>query len=129
MRILILARLGIGLVVLMGLPGCRSVVKVLFCPVYLPFTNGASAIATLKTPAKVDCVVRLRGIVGDRVPLIEAQVYQLQDRTDTIWVLTDNTTLQSGAVVYIKGTVRFQSVPVDGEERGEFYIEEQAESN
>jgi hypothetical protein len=127
MRISILARLGIGLVVLMGLAGCRSPVKILFCPVNLPFTNAASPIAALKTPAKVDCVVRLRGVVGDRVPLIEAQVYQLQDRTDTIWVLTDNTTRQSGAEVYIKGIVRFQSVPINGKETGEFYIEEQRE--
>ncbi|HEY9626490.1 MAG TPA: hypothetical protein V6C84_04245 [Coleofasciculaceae cyanobacterium] len=86
--------------------------------------------------------VRLQGTVGDRVPLIDAQVYQLQDSTGTIWVLTSRQDVRSGTTVLIKGQVRFQPTStaeqterLTGEEAdgqadqekaiGEAYIEEQ----
>jgi hypothetical protein len=69
--------------------------------------------------------VYLRGQVSDRVPLLDAQVYQLQDATGKIWVLTDQTTPKQGDAVYIKGTVKFESMPLEGQEFGEAYIQEQ----
>jgi hypothetical protein len=41
--------------------------------------------------ANADYTVRLRGTVGDRAPLLNGQVYQLQDGTGEIWVLTSDT--------------------------------------
>jgi hypothetical protein len=68
--------------------------------------------------------VRLRGTVGDRAPLLNGQVYQLQDSTGEIWVLTSDTTLETGDQVVIRGRVRYQSISLAGREQGEFYIEE-----
>ena len=69
--------------------------------------------------------VYLKGQVIDRVPLIKAQVYQLQDSTGEIWVLTDKATPKVGDRVAIKGQVRYQKIPIDGQDFGEAYIEEQ----
>ncbi|MBD3880552.1 hypothetical protein IFO70_02150 [Phormidium tenue FACHB-886] len=69
--------------------------------------------------------VRLRGTVGDRAPLIDAQLYQLKDATGTIWVLTQRQDVRSGEPIQIKGQVRFQSIPIKGMEFGEAYIEEE----
>lgn len=69
--------------------------------------------------------VSLQGTVGDRVPLIEAQLYELQDDTGTIWVLTRRDSVQSGQPILVKGQVRFQSIVLEGQEVGEAYIEEQ----
>jgi hypothetical protein len=69
--------------------------------------------------------VRLQGIVGDRAPLIDAQVYQLRDATGTIWVLTQRQDVQTGTKVRVKGQVRFQDIQVEGQDLGEPYIQEQ----
>jgi hypothetical protein len=69
--------------------------------------------------------VYLKGKVSDRVPLINAQVYQLQDSTGKIWVLTHKATPKVGDRVYIKGQVRYEKIPTDGQDFGEAYIEEQ----
>jgi len=69
--------------------------------------------------------VYLRGQVSDRIPLINAQVYQLQDGTGKIWVLTDKSTPKVGDRVYIKGQVRYGKIPIESQDFGEAYIEEQ----
>jgi uncharacterized protein YdeI (BOF family) len=82
-------------------------------------------------PSEVDSTVYLKGRVGDRVPLVNGQVYQLQDDTGTIWVLTDNPIRQndpirqSGEQISVKGRVHYESIPLGGQEYGEAYIEEQ----
>jgi hypothetical protein len=69
--------------------------------------------------------VHLEGTVIDRVPLLNAQVYQLQDGTGAIWILTTDPSLQPGEQIVVKGKVRFESIPIAGQELGEAYIEEQ----
>ena len=69
--------------------------------------------------------VYLQGTVGDRVPLLKGQVYQLQDQTGKIWVLSSKRDLQSGDLIRIKGLVRYEAIEIAGQDRGEVYIEEQ----
>jgi len=90
----------------------------------LPFLGRVTPIERIQSHAKADYIVRLRGTVGDRAPLLNGQVYQLQDSTGKIWVLSSDTTLETGDQVLIRGRVRFQSIPLAGQEQGEFYIEE-----
>jgi hypothetical protein len=72
----------------------------------------------------LNSTVRLEGTVVDRVPLLNAQVYQLQDSTGAIWILTTDPSLQPGEQIAVKGKVRFESIPIAGQELGEAYIEE-----
>jgi len=83
--------------------------------------------------------VVLRGRVGDRAPLIGGQVYQLQDATGSVWVVSPNTSQQAGEAVKIRGIVQFEPIPPEilGQpaeapataqpraESGEIYLEEQ----
>ena len=69
--------------------------------------------------------VYLQGKVAKQVPLVERRVYQLQDLSGTIWVLTNQTALQQGDKVLVKGKVRYQSIPLAGKDFGEVYVEEQ----
>ena len=69
--------------------------------------------------------VQLRGTVGDRAPLLDAQLYQLKDATGAIWVLTHRRGVRSGEPIQIMGQVRFESVPVQGKEFGGAYIQEE----
>ncbi|MEB3357702.1 MAG: hypothetical protein VKK04_13320 [Synechococcales bacterium] len=68
--------------------------------------------------------VRLQGTVGDRVPLLNGQVYQLTDATGSIWVVTTDTTVTSGERLLIQGQVHYEAMADLGSRWGEAYIEE-----
>lgn len=70
-----------------------------------------------------DSTVYLRGKVLRQVPLVDWRVYQLQDATGKIWVLSKKTDLKPTELL-IKGKVRYQSIPIAGKDFGEVYIEE-----
>ncbi len=69
--------------------------------------------------------VQLRGTVGNRAPLLQGQVYELQDETGKIWVLSPNRDLKTGMPILIQGQVRYEAIEVEGQNLGEVYIEEQ----
>lgn len=69
--------------------------------------------------------VYIQGKVAKQVPLVKRQVYQLQDLSGTIWVLTNKTALNQGDEVVVKGKVRYQTIPLAGKDFGEVYVEEQ----
>lgn len=72
-----------------------------------------------------EATVYLRGKVIRQIPLVDWRVYQLQDATGSIWVLTKNTNLRPTEQVLIKGKVRHQSIPIAGKDFGEVYLEEE----
>lgn len=101
----------LGFLVLMGLSGC-----------------GVSSISSIhQQPQRhwFNATVELEGKVIDRVPLLGAEVYQLQDETGKIWIWTDHSSLKPGERLLVKGKVRFASIPIAGQELGEAYIEEE----
>lgn len=69
--------------------------------------------------------VYLQGTVGDRAPLLDGQLYTLEDNTGSIWVLSPTKNLTSGKRILIKGQVRYQNIEIAGQDLGEVYIEEQ----
>lgn len=104
--------LGLGLLLGLGLTGCQitaTVGQVQERPQRNWFTK----------------TVYLRGTVGDQAPLLDATLYELQDRTGKIWVLSRAEPLQPGEQVFIKGTVRYQEIEIAGQNLGDVYIEEE----
>jgi hypothetical protein len=90
--------------------------------------SGLSSVAEVhKNPHRnwFNSTVYLQGKVSDRVPLLDAQVYLLEDSTGQVWVLTEKDTPQTGDVLQIKGQVRYEKILVEGQDFGEAYIEEQ----
>ncbi len=55
-------------------------------------------------------IVRVGGTVGDRVPLVDAQIYYLYDETGSIWVLTSDTGIQSGDRIIVEGEVAIEII-------------------
>lgn len=83
-------------VLLSGLPGCR------FRP---------RSIDSLKQIDEYPTTVTVEGVVGDRVPLVDQYVYELEDSSGTIWVQTS--TLPDVSVeqrVQVKGTLQRYSM-------------------
>lgn len=81
-------------------------------------------IRSLTQKQNKDSTVYLRGKVIRQVPLVDWRMYQLQDATGKIWVLTKKTDLKPTEQVLIKGKVRYQSIPIAGKDFGEVYVEE-----
>jgi hypothetical protein len=77
------------------------------------------------TPQKSNVTVYIQGKVEKHAPLLQKHVYQLDDTTGKIWVLTNQDNLRVGSQIVIKGQVRYQSIRLGGKELGESYVEEQ----
>ncbi|MDZ4874211.1 MAG: hypothetical protein CLLPBCKN_003607 [Chroococcidiopsis cubana SAG 39.79] len=85
----------------------------------------ALKIGELKPETGNGTTVRLQGKVVQQIPLAGWRMYQLQDSTGKIWVLTKRTNVRLQTPVSIEGKVYFQSIPIAGQDFGEIYVEEQ----
>lgn len=72
-----------------------------------------------------NATVYIQGKVEKQVPLLQRRLYQINDSTGKIWVITNQTGLREGDQVVIKGQLRYQNIPLGGKEYGEVYLEEQ----
>jgi len=82
-------------------------------------------IRDIKPERDNDATVYLRGKVVRQVPLVDWRMYQLQDSTGKIWVLTNKADLRLQDQILIQGKVRYHSIPIEGKDFGEVYVEEQ----
>ncbi len=68
--------------------------------------------------------VYVQGKVERKVPLLEQQIYQIEDSTGKIWVVTNQKGWKVGDKVVVKALRRYESIPMVGAEMGELYLEE-----
>lgn len=90
----------------------------------LPPLAQTTSINRLENTSLKDKIVYLRGTVGDRVPLVDGTVYELQDSTGKVWILTKGQPPNSGEETLIKGIVRYKSILLDGRDQGSLYVEQ-----
>ncbi len=100
-----------------GLLGCQPLTYL-----SLAFPTSAS-IGQLQGKEKGENVY-VSGIVAEKVPFLENGAYLLKDTTGQVWVITQDLLPQAGEEIALKGTVEYQSIPVEGQELGEFYLVE-----
>ncbi len=86
-----------------------------------------TSILEVQKTADRNSVVTVKGVVGDRVPILEGTVYELQDSTGKIWVLTQKQPPEPGQELTITGNLRFKSIPLNGQEQGSVYVEQSGE--
>ena len=108
-----------------GLLSCGSLPQSSLNSISFRLGANVTNIHDIKPEGDKETTVYLQGKIADVVPLLERQVYQLQDPTGTIWVLTNQTGLQLEDKVLIKGNLHYQSIPLAGKDFGEVYVEEQ----
>lgn len=84
-------------------------------------------IAAIKQESNVNAIFQLRGKVINRAPLLGKAVYEIQDPTGRIWVLTTEQSPKIGDEVVLKGKLLYRSIPLNGKEQGALYIEQQQE--
>jgi hypothetical protein len=69
--------------------------------------------------------VQLKGRVSNHAPLLGKSAYELQDTTGSIWVIATEPIPTIGDEVVIQGRLLYQSIPLNGKEQGDSYIEQQ----
>lgn len=110
---------------LAGLIGCGSMPQVSMNSLNLSFGSNVVNIGDIKPEPDTEASVYLQGKVTKQVPLVDWWVYQLQDSTGAIWVLTDKTDWRLGDELLIQGEVHYQSIPIADREFGEIYVKVQ----
>lgn len=107
------------LLLLMGLSGCQNV--------NLSSMNAIGAnITPIRdiTPKQNNSTVYIQGKIEKHIPLLSKHAYKLNDTTGSIVVLTNQSGLKVGSQIVIKGQLRYKSIPLGGQEKGEVYLEE-----
>ena len=122
---IILYRLGLTLFLIAGLCSCGSLNLLGLNASNFRFGSNVTPIREIKPQQNKQTTVYIQGKVEKRVPLVKRWVYQINDSTGRIWVVTKQSSLKEGAEVVIKGKVRYQSIPLANQEFGEVYIEEE----
>ena len=89
------------------------------------FGSNVTPIREIKPKQDNQDTVYIQGKVEKQVPLIKKWAYQINDSTGKIWVITNQNNVRQGKEIVIKGKVRYQSIPLAGQEFGEVYVEEE----
>ncbi|NWF59888.1 MAG: hypothetical protein HXY43_11530 [Fischerella sp.] len=82
-------------------------------------------IQELRSQPDSNTTVYIQGKVEKKAPLLKRQAYLINDETGQIWAIANQTNLQVGDQIVIKGKIRYRSIPLAGKEYGEVYLEEE----
>ncbi|MBD2251102.1 hypothetical protein [Nostoc parmelioides] len=117
--------LGLMFLLLIGVFSCTSVNVSDWKDGNLSFGRNITPIRNIKPTQNQQTKVYIQGKVEKQVPLLQRRVYQINDSTGTIWVVTKQNNLKPGESVVVQGKVRYKSIPIAGEEFGEVYLVEE----
>ena len=70
-------------------------------------------------------MVMIAGSVSQRSPLLEGWLYQVQDESGSLWVVTRTSEPEVGQPAIVEGTVQYEAIVVEGIDSSEIYLEEQ----
>ncbi|MEO1400415.1 MAG: hypothetical protein AAFV72_04070 [Cyanobacteria bacterium J06635_1] len=84
----------------------------------------ATSVETLRQDPQPNQSVELEGIVRQRVPLLEGWIYELEDETGRIWVLTEASEPALDETARVSGTVQYEQILIGDVDIGEYYIQE-----
>lgn len=117
----IICRLGLASILILGLLSCSNVNEYGMNAIGVNVTS-----INELTPQNKDNKdpVYVSGKVERKVPLLEKQMYQIEDSTGKIWVLTNQKNWKVGEKVVVKAIPQYESIPISGAELGKVYLEE-----
>lgn len=112
--------LSIMTTILIGMGGCQELIDDSL--VALGKEELAITSVTQIQKKKSGRKIYVRGKVIHRSPFLGSAAYQLKDDTGNVWVFTDNPLPNQGEEVFIKGKVQQESLPIQEQELGSFYL-------
>ena len=114
--------LSVMIPVLIGISGCQEFIA----DSLVSLGREELAITSIsKLPKKKSGrIIYVRGRVTKRSPFLGSAAYQVQDDTGSLWVFTSKSLPPQGDEVFIKGQVQHESLPLEQQELGGFYLVE-----
>lgn len=91
----------------------------------LSLPKSTTKIDGLRQPERVERSVSLTGSVTQRLAILNGWLYQLDDGTGQLWVLTRQTAPAVGQQVQVDGVLSYEAIPINGIDLGDYYLEEQ----
>lgn len=81
-------------------------------------------IVELNDTQQPDVLVYVEGTVRDRAPLLNQTAYELEDDTGKIWVVTSDSSPESGQRVAIQAKIKSKSIVLNQIQSEEVYLQE-----
>jgi hypothetical protein len=113
------------LVMIVGLFGCGNLKISGLERANLTFGRNVTPIRDIKPTQDSQAKIYVQGKVEKRVPLLQGRVYQVNDSTGSIWVVSKQDNLKEGESAVFGGKVSYESIPIAGQEFGEIYLIEE----
>ncbi|BAY37168.1 hypothetical protein NIES2111_15030 [Nostoc sp. NIES-2111] len=113
------------LVLIVGLFGCGNLEISGLERANLTFGRNVTPIRDIKPTQDSQAKVYVQGKVEKRVSLLQGRVYQVNDSTGSMWVVSKQDNLKEGESAVFGGKVRYKSIPIAGQELGEVYLIEE----
>ena len=120
-----------ALLLISGLGACTSLtdadVPILEDAMTLPAgsqVHRIDSIEALRLDPQSNQAVELVGTVRQRVPLLEGWIYELEDETGQIWVLTQASNPTVGETAQVRGIVQYEQILIEDVDISEYYLEE-----
>lgn len=82
-------------------------------------------VSELEKERDVKSTIYLRGKVVKHIPFVGSKAYELKDSTGAILVLTKKDFPPLKKDITIQGELNYKSIPLAGQDLGEFYVNEQ----
>lgn len=122
----------VGLMLIAGLVGCSQPAEVAVTEesagLHLPsrIAQIARPTATIQelSPAQQNATFQIEGQVVRQAPLLAGSMYQLQDDSGTVWVLSEDAPPAAAAAVRVVGTLQVEPIRVEGIDISDFYLQE-----
>jgi len=116
---------GLMLLLVVGLWGCDNLRMTVSQEGNIGFGRNITPIQEIKPTQDQKATVYVQGKVEKRVPLLQGQVYQVNDSTGSMWVVSKQDNLQEGESAVFQGKVRYESITIGGQQFGEVYLIEE----
>lgn len=112
----------IVIIILIGISGCQELIdsSLVFLGKEELGITSMDNISKQKNGRKI----YLKGKVTHRSPFLGTAAYQLEDDTGSAWIFTSNPLPTEGEEVFIRGQVHHESLPIQEQELGGFYLVE-----
>ncbi len=81
-------------------------------------------IDALRQPQRVERSVSVAGSVTQRLAVLNGWLYEIDDGTGQVWILTQQAAPAVGSQTSVTGVLRYKAIPINGVDLGDFYLEE-----
>ncbi|MDB9527602.1 hypothetical protein PN498_16520 [Oscillatoria sp. CS-180] len=77
---------------------------------------------------QVSQTIQVEGTVLKQAPLLEGVLYQIEDATGQLWILSSESLPDVGASLRVRGVLQYEPIVISGADIGEYYLQEQSRS-